>query len=516
LLRLAGVRRIPTLAIYNLFGCLVVMNCRLILLISVSLALPTAARADLVSDWNGTLIEAIRATPAKSNPGNSTRAMAMMNATIYDVFQAINRTHSPFMVDDSAPGASLEAAVAQAAYRTLADSYGEQQAMLDTVLAARLSAIPDSPAKTAGLALGDSVATQYISTRSSDGWDQPDVYVPTGLPGHWSQDPDHAPQTAWGQAWGSVTPWAINNPDEFDAVLHLPALSSVEYAEAFQQVKEYGALTSASRTSDQTEIALFWAYDRFGMGPPPILFNNALDSISAAVGSTLADRARLFALASVAMADAVIAAWDVKYETDLWRPITAIRADAVHDDENPLTVEDASWTPLGAPDGDPNASAGDFTPPFPAYTSGHATMGGAAFKALELFYGTNDFSVADAMIGVDPVTGQFTLTSQEPGGGGSRDYVQFAQTGPLDLGSENSPEGESATSRVYLGIHWLFDGTDGIALGHAVAEDVVANHFQAVAEPGTISLGAVAVLALGFLRRRAPGCSPVRTGARRP
>ncbi len=490
------------------------MNHRLLLLICASLTLPTAARADLVSDWNSTLIDAIRTTPGKSNPGNSTRSMAMMNATIYDVFQAIDRTHTPFLVNDAAPGASLEAAVAQAAYRTLANTYGEQQAMLDNVLAARLGAIPDSQAKTAGIALGNRVATQYINTRSSDGWDRPDAYVPTNAPGHWSPDPQHPSQTAWGQAWGSVTPWAINNPDQFDAVLHLPALNSVEYAKAFQQVKDYGALNSASRSAYQTQTGLFWAYDRFAMGPPPIMFINALDSISAAIGSTLADRARLFALASVAMADAVIAAWDVKYEADFWRPITAIRADSAHDDDNPLTIEDPNWTPLGAPDGDPDTSTGDFTPPFPAYTSGHATMGGAAFKALELFYGTNDFSVADAMVGVDPVTGEFTLTSQETGGGGSRDYVRFTQEAPLDLGFEDSPEGENAISRVYLGIHWLFDGTDGIALGNAVAEDVVANHFQAVPEPGTMWLGGFAVLML--LRRRAPGCAPVRTAARRP
>ncbi len=480
------------------------MNHRLLLLICVSLTLPTAARADLVSDWNSTLIDAIRTTPAKSNPGNSTRSVAMMNATIYDVFQAIDRTHAPFLVNDSAPGASLDAAVAQAAYRTLANTYVEQQAMLDNVLAARLGAIPDNQAKTAGIALGNRVAEQYINTRSSDGWDTPDAYTPTGLPGHWSEDPLHAPQTAWGQAWGGVTPWAINNPDQFDAVLHLPALGSDKYVEAFQQVKDYGALGSSKRSDYQAKTGLFWAYDRFAMGPPPILFIHALDSISAAIGSTLADRARLFALASVAMADAVIAAWDVKFEADLWRPITAIRADAAHDDDDPDTVEDPDWTPLGAPDGDPGTSAGDFTPPFPAYTSGHATMGGAVFKALELFYGSNDFSVADATIGVDPVTDQFILTSEEmTGSASSRAYVRFTQTVPLDLGSEDSPEGENATSRVYLGIHWLFDGTDGIALGNAVAKDVMANHFQAVPEPGTIWLGAFAMLLLGLVRRRA-------------
>lgn len=477
----------------------------LLLLLCVSLSLPTVVQADIITDWNHTLIDAIRATPEKSNPGNATREVAMMNGTIYDVFQAVDRTHSPFLVNESAPGASLEAAVAQAAYRVISASYGEQQSTLDSVLAARLGAIPDSPAKTAGIALGNRVAWQYVDTRSSDGWDQPDVYVPTDAPGHWSQDPDHSPQKGWGAAWGSVTPWAIDGPDQFDAVLAgAPPLSSVEYAAAFNQVKAFGALDSASRSADQTEVGLFWAYDRAGMGPPPVLFISALDSISAAIGSTTADRARLFALASVAMADATIAAWDVKYEVDLWRPITAIRADAAHDDDNPLTVEDASWTPLGVPDDDPDTSSGDFTPAFPAFTSGHASMGGALFKSLELFYGSNDFGVVDALIGVDPVTDQFTLSSEEVGGGGSRDYRWFTQMLPLTPGSEDSPEGENAMSRIYLGVHWLFDATEGVALGNAVAKFVAAESFQAVAEPATILLEGLAVLALGLARRR-PG-----------
>ena len=97
-------------------------------------------------------------------------------------------------------------------------------------------------------------------------------------------------------------------------------------------------------------------------------------------------------------------------------------------------------------------------------------MGGAIFKALEMFYGTNDFSVADASIGVDPVTGQFELHSNEAGSGGTRDYVRFTQVGPLGPGLENSPEGENGMSRIYLGIHWLFDQQDGIALGNAIAQ----------------------------------------------
>jgi hypothetical protein len=39
----------------------------------------------------------------------------------------------------------------------------------------------------------------------------------------------------------------------------------------------YGALDSAWRSADQTGIGLFWACDRVGMEPPPVLFIYALD-----------------------------------------------------------------------------------------------------------------------------------------------------------------------------------------------------------------------------------------------
>ena len=70
-------------------------------------------------------------------------------------------------------------------------------------------------------------------------------------------------------------------------------------------------------------------------------------------------------------------------------------------------------------------------------------MGGAIFKSLELFYGTNDFLIADAMIGNDPVTTEYMLTSNEPNSGGPHMFERFTQVGPLAPGMEDSPEGET-------------------------------------------------------------------------
>jgi hypothetical protein len=231
-----------------------------------------------------------------------------------------------------------------------------------------------------------------------------------------------------------------------------------------------------------------------------VLFIENMVEIGDAIGNTPAQNARMFAMASVTLADAIIAAWDTKYEVDLWRPITGIR-DA-DDDGNPNTVADPAWEYLGAPGNNPGAASDDFTPPFPAYVSGHATMGGAIFKTLELFYGTNDFDVADAAIGADPVTAQYTLSSSEPGGGGTRQYERFTQVGPVGPGLENSPEGENTMSRVYLGVHWRMDQEDGQALGRAVAEYVASNYFKAVPEPASIGMAVVALAALLRVRRR--------------
>jgi hypothetical protein len=231
------------------------------------------------------------------------------------------------------------------------------------------------------------------------------------------------------------------------------------------------------------------------------MFIENMTDIGTAVGNTPAENARMFAMASVTLADAIIAAWDQKYEADLWRPIMGIR-DAANDG-NPNTAADLTWEYLGAPGNNPASAADDFTPPFPAYVSGHATMGGAIFKTLELFYGTNDFSSADAAHGADQVTSTYTLHSGEPGSGLPRDYYNsFTQVGPIGPGLENSPEGENSMSRIYMGVHWRMDQEDGQALGRAVAQSVGSNFFQAVPEPSSalLAFGALASLFAG--RRR--------------
>ena len=276
----------------------------------------------------------------------------------------------------------------------------------------------------AGTTLGATVAQAYITKRVNDHAGDSVMYTPPTGVGKWQPDPywpglpDH-PQEAWGPTWGVVHPWAIPNTASFvNAIPALPALDSPEYKAAYEQIKDYGVLldanhTTTSRTEEQENTGLFWAYDRASMGPPPVLFLRNLEEISTAVGNSPEQNARLFAMTSIAQADAATAAWDAKFNYNFWRPVTAIHEG--DNDTNSETTGDAAWKPLGAPGGNPFTDTEDFTPPFPAWTSGHATMGGAIFKSLELFYGTNSFSVADANIGADlvPADGKYTLTSEE-------------------------------------------------------------------------------------------------------
>jgi hypothetical protein len=167
------------------------------------------------------------------------------------------------------------------------------------------------------------------------------------------------------------------------------------------------------------------------------------------------------------MADAGIAIWESKYLYEVWRPVTGIReADAGTGptglgDGNPDTVGDPAFSPLGAPRS--NVVNVNFTPPFPAYPSGHAGFGGALFQVLRRFYGTDDI--------------QFTFVSDEFNGVTLDNQGVVRPRTPRTFSSLSEAEDENGQSRIYLGIHWAFDKTEGIAQGREVADFVFENAF---------------------------------------
>jgi hypothetical protein len=245
-----------------------------------------------------------------------------------------------------------------------------------------------------------------------------------------------------------------------------PAISSEEYAEAYAEVKAIGGdgvVTPTVRTADETEAGIYWAYDGTpSLCAPPRLYNQIAVSIATKKRSNTIELARLLALANVAMADAGIAIWESKYLYQYWRPVAGIReADegtgpTGTGDGNPLTTGDPTFTPLGAPAS--NLAGPNFTPPFPAYPSGHAGFGGALFQILRRFYGTDRV--------------EFTFVSDEFNGETLDNQGNVRPLRPRTFESFSEAEEENGQSRIYLGIHWSFDKTEGIAQGRRVANYV--------------------------------------------
>src|SRR5262249_2420769 len=142
--------------------------------------------------------------------------------------------------------------------------------------------------------------------------------------------------------WKDVTPFALTSGSQFRPAAP-PALDSAEYAAAFNEVKDLGSATSATRTAEQTQIAKVWN-DGLGTAFAMGYWNRIAEQVATDQNLSLVQDARVFGLLNIANADAIIACWDAKYTYNLWRPVTAIRA--ADTDDNPDTVSDATWTPL--------------------------------------------------------------------------------------------------------------------------------------------------------------------------
>ncbi len=395
------------------------------------------ANEDVILRWNRVLMETVSTPGQHPSTIMPVRSYAIMHAAMFDAINSIDGTYTPYLVDaGGTKHASKEAAAAKAARDVLTALYPTREAVFDVEFANSVSGIPGNR-MSQGVRIGQIVAQEILKARSNDGWNAtPPAYNLPQTPGNWQPTPPTFPAATFTH-YPAVVPFAINSATQFAPTALPPSLTSAEYAAAFNEVKELGSATSATRTADQTLVARVWA----NVGTPTnflFVWNNVARTVSIERNISTVERARLFALTNIALHDALQTSFASKFEHGLWRPVTAIRR--ADEDSNPDTEQDANWSSLLG------------NPPYPSYAGNMATIGTSQSTMLALFFGRDDI--------------RFDHT-WEGAGGATRSYPGF--TAMAD---------EAAKSRVYGGIHFSFDNAAGQSIGRNVANYIFQNVMQ--------------------------------------
>jgi hypothetical protein len=427
--------------------------CASVATLAIAGAPAAASAADAVMEWN--LIAQNQTIPLRPTAHGESRGMAMVAGAMYDAVNAIERGHEPYLLDvdtvAAQPWASEDAAAATAAHHVLVAITPESQHdALDTAWHATLDGIspdPLDPIRAEGVRAGEAAAAAMLAFREDDGFLAPFDFTLVIGPdaGDWrpvtptALDPD---------AWvGNEKPFLIESPSQFRSDGPNP-LTSNAYTEDFNEVKELGALNSATRTADQTAAAVFWQF------PPIALWNGLARNLASPsrFGLDTADQARLYAMINLAAADGAISCWNDKWYWHFWRPRAAIReADT---DGNPATIADPTWESLFAPATQTTPPLA--TPPFPDHPSGHGCVSGATVHALQDFFGTDkvEFDVV---------------------GGRSLDGVPIP---PRHFDRFSQALKEIIDARVWGGIHFRTADVQGTVIGKKVAHWLDKHYFQ--------------------------------------
>ncbi len=396
----------------------------------------TSSSVNPVVQWNRELLAIVRTPGAQPGTVHSTRSFAIMHAAIYDAVNAIDKTHHSHLIRTFgvSRATSEDAAADAAAHEVLIALYPSLQSTIDATFAQLLAQIPNGPNKNAGVALGVSVANQILPLRSNDGSGvQAPPFVFGNKPGDYQSTPPNFPKAQF-TGWSQVTPFVLLQANQFRPGPP-PSLTGSAYTGAFNEVKSFGIVHSATASLDEELAGRFWN------GSIQNYWNEITQSAAVAHKLTTAQSARLFALLNLTFADGVIAFYDAKYTYNFWRPVTAIRAAAA--DGNPGTVADPKWLP----------EVGKTTPD-PSYPGAHAVISSAAQTVLASFFGTDQFT--------------FAVTS-EVLAGVQRSFTTFSAAAE-----------EATASRIFAGVHFRTDLVAGTQLGKEVAGFVLETSLRPV------------------------------------
>jgi hypothetical protein len=386
----------------------------------VGTLLPTPAPADVIMDWNAKA-DAI-AAQKQITPVPHGRGLAMLHVAMFEAVNAIERRYAPYKLTLAADrDTSKEAATAAAGYHVLAALYPDQKADLDATLVAMLAGVAEGASKTKGIDLGKKAAAEIIALRANDGADAKESYRPHTSPGVYIPTTIPVFSTA-----GAMTPWSMTAGSQFRPAPP-PALTSETWTRDLNEIRELGALNSTRRTAEQTAIGRFW----FLTGART--YNPIVRQVAKAKDMDVVDCAHLFALVSIAGADALISVFDAKYAYNLWRPVTAIRnADQTN---NPGTPRDPAWLPLGD------------TPMHPEYPCAHCITSAAVSAVLQSVAGNE--------------VGEISLTSPTAPG------IIRKWTRLQDYSDEVS------LARIYAGFHYRFSAEVGKEMGKKIGAQAV-------------------------------------------
>ena len=382
--------------------------------------------ADVITDWNEKAIAFV--TKHRMLPPQAERVVASVHVAMFDAVNSIERRYRPYrLAVTTAKETSKEAAAAAAAGTVLMGLHPNETEELNSLMAAYLATMPQSPAKSDGIKVGQEVAAKIVAERKRDGSDAPDAYRPKAKPGVYVPTPITA-----SSMWPNVTPFAMNSPSQFRPVPPVP-LKGEEWAADYNEIKNLGSKNSAKRTARQTEDAHFWLITG------PASYYPIVRQLVVAKKMDVVDSARFMALTSTAAADAYISVFDAKYHYDFWRPITAIRNGDI--DDNPATEVDATWQPI------------DNTPMHPEYPCAHCITSAAVAAVIEAVLG-------------------------------SADIPEVAMTSPTAPGATHrwthvwTYADEVATARIYAGFHYRFSTRVGQDMGRKIGRLVVQNLMQ--------------------------------------
>ena len=356
---------------------------------SLVVAISTAARADIVTNWNQTAIKTVLENP----PGGLTplRNLAIVHLAVHDAVNAAKPKYEPYLVKAQALNALPEAAALSAAFNTLVKLYPSQRAVLETTYKRDLARLPDGETTQNGISLGQQIAEQHVEVRADDGVDAKVDYIASAAdPLAWRPTPP-GNLPALQPQFAKVRPFFVKDALQFDPGPPL-APTSKQFAEEFDEVKRIGARDSKERTADQTAVAIFWT------APSYVIFSSIARQVSDARKFDLHDNARLFALLFGATTDGYISGWAVKYKYPQARPITLIR------EADKLGVAglaaDPNWEPLL------------ITPNHPNYISGHSIFAGTAEKVLQAVFGSDSIPLVNVTYPINGVTRRYDAISQ--------------------------------------------------------------------------------------------------------